>query len=240
MHRCTMLSCSRWIVSSSLVSTKHDVWHCSNLHWAQVLCRRSRVSRHETSKHFSFMPTVFSNYQFDQGRLAISSSSSSFMIFYVYLSLCDIYYRQVFFDIIYVHWLGYVLLFHKLVDWESWDDNPGDLFWIGWSASNSQLVMWASAHYSRSCWNSNIFTDFIDVGGQLVQASCVEYVPFVSFCATGEDMYFRRFLQLSWWAAWEMEKVAAPELPCSDFCVYSSILLRRQIGLVPLNRHILM
>ena len=46
MHRCTMLSCSRWIVSSSLVSTKHDVWHCSNLHWAKVLCRRSRVSRH--------------------------------------------------------------------------------------------------------------------------------------------------------------------------------------------------
>ena len=227
-----MLSCSRWIVSSSLVSTKHDVWHCSNLHWAKVLCRRSRVSRHETSKHFSSMPTVFSNYQFDQGRLAIASSR--FMMFYVHLSLCYIYYRQVFFDIIYVHWLGYVLIGKVGMR------TRGDLFWIGWSASNSQLVMWASAHYLRPCWNSNIFTDFIDVGGQLVQASCVEYAPFVSFCATGEDMCFRRFLQLSWWAAWEMEKVAAPELPCSDFCLYSSILLRRQIGLVPLNRHILM
>ena len=52
----------------------------------------------------------------------------------------------------------------------------GDLFWIGWFASNSQLVMWASAHYSRPCWNSNIFTDFIDVGGQLVPTNCLEYV----------------------------------------------------------------
>ena len=91
MDRCTMLSCSRWIVSSSLVSTKHDVWHCSNLHWAKVLCRRSRVSRHETSKHFSSMPRVFTNCQFDQGRLAIASSR--FMMFYVHLSLCYIYYR---------------------------------------------------------------------------------------------------------------------------------------------------
>ena len=112
-----------------------------------------------------------------------------------------------------MHWLRCVLRLHNHVDCEDWDDNPGDLFWIGQLASNSQLVMWASAHYSMPFWNSNIFTDFIDVGGQLVQANCSEYVPFVSFCATGEDMYFKRFLQLSWWATWDFEKVAAPRTP---------------------------
>ena len=45
------------------------------------------MSRHETSKHFSSV----SNYQFDQGRLAIASLR--FMMFYVHLSLCYIYYR---------------------------------------------------------------------------------------------------------------------------------------------------
>ena len=62
LHLCTVAPCCHardGLCRAAWCQRKHDVWHCSNLHWAKVLCRRSRVSRHEKSKHRSWMLIAF-------------------------------------------------------------------------------------------------------------------------------------------------------------------------------------